>query len=413
MAKYSEPVVSRETRLLLTTIVVSVLALWVLARIRFQERPVNADPVPPVLAQLRPQSSFDDLARSIAEMRPSIAASVFALDGARPALRFRPDAAMTLGPVDAALRTAFDQPTGLAVLRSEPADSPGLMPWAPRVLDYPRYLVAAEFTEEKLALRPVFIGGLFAAPSTLWGGDLWRLPRAAAIQPGTFVFTSEGAFAGLAVREDDGAALVPATHLLRMADDLLRNGARRPGHIGVSVQSLTGPIAAATGVASGIVVTWIDADGPASGILAPFDVIESVDGQDVRTPEQWRARVERLSAGEPLSLRIRRDGTVRDAQVQAVAAVSSPTASAAEPTPALGLTLRSIPKVGAEVTAVEPSSRAAAAGLQPGDVITIAGEQSHPTAAQLTQAFAALPEGGSLLLALSRGRERHVFALQK
>ena len=63
MAKYGQPVISRETRLLLITIVVSVGALWLLARLRFQDRPVTAAPVAPVLAQLRPQTSFEELIR--------------------------------------------------------------------------------------------------------------------------------------------------------------------------------------------------------------------------------------------------------------------------------------------------------------------------------------------------------------
>ena len=54
MPKYGQPVISRETRLLLITIVVSVCTLWLLARLRFQDRPVAAT-VAPVLAQLRPR----------------------------------------------------------------------------------------------------------------------------------------------------------------------------------------------------------------------------------------------------------------------------------------------------------------------------------------------------------------------
>ena len=43
MAISGQPVISRETRRLLITIVMAVTALWVLARIRFQERPGHVD----------------------------------------------------------------------------------------------------------------------------------------------------------------------------------------------------------------------------------------------------------------------------------------------------------------------------------------------------------------------------------
>ena len=78
MAISGQPVISRETRRLLITIVLAVTALWVLARIRFQERPVASTPVPNVLAQLRPTSSYADLARLIADIRPLITAAVSA-----------------------------------------------------------------------------------------------------------------------------------------------------------------------------------------------------------------------------------------------------------------------------------------------------------------------------------------------
>ena len=52
-----QPVISRETRRLLITVAVSVAAMWVLARIRFQERasgPVVAQAFLPVVGTVRP-----------------------------------------------------------------------------------------------------------------------------------------------------------------------------------------------------------------------------------------------------------------------------------------------------------------------------------------------------------------------
>jgi S1-C subfamily serine protease len=69
--------------------------------------------------------------------------------------------------------------------------------------------------------------------------------------------------------------------------------------------------------------------------------------------------------------------------------------------------------VGAEVLSVQPRSRAERAAIQQGDVITVAAGQLSPTPAQVTRAFTALPEGGSLLVAIARGTEHRVAAIEK
>jgi hypothetical protein len=406
---YGQPIISRETRRLLLTILVSVTALWVLARIRFQERPAASTPVPNVLAQLRPISNYGDLARAIADIRPAIVAAVSASAGGGASLRIREDAAVTLAPGAADTVLASDRATGLAIVRQEHGEMPGLMPWAPRLLDYPRYLVAADVTGDRVALRPVFTGGLFPASSPLWPGELWAIPRSAAVAPGTFVFTTDGAFAGLCVSHGEGTALVPATLLFAAVDRLWQQGGEA-GHLGINIQPLSPAIATATGAATGVVISAIDPGGAAAGALAPTEVIEAVDGQAIHTPDHWRARAARVKAGDTLTLRVRGAESMRDVRVTAV-----PSAASAEPAedPPLGLRLRSIPSVGAEVLSVQAHSRAARAGLREGDAVTFAAGQPSPTASQVMRAWASLPAGGSLLVAVARGGEHAVIALNK
>jgi hypothetical protein len=406
---YGQPFVSRETRRLLVTILVSVTALWVLARIRFQERTAASTPVPNVLAQLRPSSNYADLARMIADIRPAIAAAVSASAGGGPALRIQEDAAVTVAPGAGDTLLASDRATGLALIRHEHAEMPGLMPWVPRLLDYPRYLVAADLSGNRVALRPVFIGGLFPSSSPLWSGEIWRLPPATAIAPGTFVFTADGAFAGLCVSHGAGTALVPAT-LLFSAIDRLRQQDGQAGTLGIAIQQLSPAIATATGAATGVVISAIDPGGAAAGALTPTDVIEAVNGQEMHTPDHWRARIARVQAGDTVTLRVRSAGALREERVTAV-----PFAASAEPADdrALGLQLRSVRSIGAEVISVQPESRAARAALREGDAITFAAGQQSPTAAQVMRAWAALPPGGSLLLAVTRGNEQSVIAILK
>lgn len=410
MTKYGQPIISRETRLLLVTIAVSIAALWVLARIRFHERVATSAAVSPVLAQLRTSAGYADLALVIAEIRPGVMAAVVALRGGAPALRVREDAAVTLSPVAADLLVAADRATGLAIARSPGAQPPGLMPWAPRLLEYPRYLVAAELAGESVSLRPVFVGGLFPTSAPLWSGEIWLLPPATAITRGTFVFTIEGAFAGLAVDHDGRVGIVPAALLLRTVDRLLREGGQAVGELGVVVHPLSPAIAAASGAAAGVVVAAIDPAGPAAGMLLATDVIEAIDGRDVVTLAHWQARVARLHEGETVSLRVRSNRVVRELSLTATrpSKTSEPPGDAS-----LGLRMKAIPKVGAEVVSVQPRSRAARAGIQPGDVITVIDQQSAPLPAQVTRAFATLPEGGSVLAAITRGNAHRVVVVEK
>ena len=66
--------------------VLAVAALWLLARIRFPERPVTPNPVPSVLSQLASGPKYDDLAGEIAQLQARLEPSLLALDVPSPAL---------------------------------------------------------------------------------------------------------------------------------------------------------------------------------------------------------------------------------------------------------------------------------------------------------------------------------------
>jgi hypothetical protein len=354
---------------------------------------------------------FDDLARVIADIRPGVNAAVFASGGAL-ALRFREDAAVTLAPSPADSHVAHDRATGLAIRRSPIGEPPRLTVWEPRLLDYPRYLVAVDPAGDLVALRPLFVSGLFPRVSPLWSGEIWALPPATSIAPGTFVFTTDGALAGLAVEYEGSPALVPAALVLNAAERLRQENARAPGEIGIVVQPLSPDVAAATGARAGVVVTAVDPRGPAAGKLVTTDVVEAVNGQEIGTPEVWRAHIARLHSGDAVLLRVRSNGEVRDVQLTAA---PTPAGAVDEPSDEaeLGVRLRAIPTVGSEVLFVEPRSHASRAGLQPGHIITVAGRQTAPAPRQVIQAFGALPDGGVLLVAVTRGTEHRVVALKK
>lgn len=385
MTKYGQPVISRETRLLLITIVVSVGALWLLARLRFQDRPADSAPVVPVLAQLRPQSSYDDLARSLSDLRPGVAAAIAATERGSSALRIGQDVGIALTM------------SGLELARVPEADVPSIAAWVPRIFDYPRYLIAADLVAGNLSLRPVFVGSLVPVESRVWRGPIWRLPPGVSLSPGTFVFTTEGLLAGVAVEDSGALSLVPGHLVLDSADRPAEDTPHAPGQLGMTVQQTT----------LGLAIAWVDPDGPAANELAATDIVEAVNGQAVGTSDDWRARVRNIARGDEVKLRVRSEGGTRDVTIVAAAVVELPE------DPSLGLRVRTVARVGVEVLGVDPRSRADRAGIRQGDLITVVGRQKVPTAAQVTQLFDTLPRADKLLIALTRGDEHHVVVLEK
>lgn len=413
--------VSRETRLLLLTLLLSVVALLVLARVRFPGRPSTPTLVPPLLTQLAPPTPFEDLSNAVSTLEAQVAPSLQLLtieptpagvSRVIAALRLRPDAAVALvSAADARPAEgdviARDRATGLAIVRTSPSPAPERRTWAPQREAYPRYLLVTEASPTGTSLRPVFVGSLRSTRSFAWETSVWIVPRHLDLPLGAFVFTTTGALAGLVVEEPDSQALVPAEAVIQAAERLLTTEQRPPGTLGVDVQPLAASIASAVGASSGVVVVHVEDHGPAATQLVPTDVIEAINDRPVVNPFQWNARMARLAAGESVVLRVRRGGQTREVGLTATDASSVPSGTR------LGLAMRAKAGAGAEVTLVHAASVAGRAGIAVGDVITRVGTLAAPGPAQVTRAFDALPSGGALLVAITRGTEHLVVALAK
>jgi hypothetical protein len=430
----NRPSVSRDTRLLLGIVLVSIAMLWVLARIRFPDRVPTPNPVPPVLAQLTAPSAFEDIASSVAQLAPRLEPLIAVVDVQPPpqgglagpartvsALRFRDDLAVAFvggsgGPdapdarVVGAAEIAREPASQLAVIRLPGGAAPLLSTWIPRRLSSPRFMIAAGATRNGLALRPVFIGSLEPTGSPTWTGSIWTLPPPTDLDAGTFVFTVEGALAGLAVGRGGQHALVPADTVLSIADRLAREGQKPRGHLGIDVQPLTPALAAATGAGSGVIVSWIDPSGPAAGVVSASDVIDAVGSEPVASVEAWQARIARLTANESIVLRVRHQNQVGEVRVTAGAAIAPP-APPADRSP--GLTLRTLPRIGATITRVDVDSPAARAGLQAGDLLTLVNDVRAPTAAQATRALATASRDRPIVLGVTRGSTHRLLTLER
>jgi hypothetical protein len=409
------PRVSRETRLLLTAAVAAITVLWLLARIRFDDQPVTSNPVPSVLGQLTGGAKYDTLASEIGDLQSRLSPWLLIADDGIAAFRWRDDLAIVLLPTGPGAEPhptldtrALDPGTGLAVVRV-PGQAPASVPmhWAPRQPQQPRYVAATDAASGNLSLRPTFVGSFARSGNPVWPGELWNVPAGSALVPGSFLFTTNAEFVGLVVPTGGGLAVVPGGTLLAEADRLLTSRPGPPGRIAVEVQALTEPVATLTGAQAGVVVTSVERDGPAWGRLMVGDVIEVVDGNDLAGLQQWDARVLRLTAGEALALRVRRRGEIREVSIEA-AAINVDAAGGA-----LGMSLRRRAGLGAEVTAVQPASVAARAGLLAGDVITLFDDVRAPSPSQITRSFASLRVGARVMIAGTRGDTHFVTALAR
>ena len=174
---------------------------------------------------------------------------------------------------------------------------------------------------------------------------------------------------------------VPANIVRLVADQLIEHGAVRRGFLGVLMAPVTAEVARALDLpkAEGVVVSEVleDSAAQAAGIEAG-DVILGIDGVDVVDTAGLRTHVGLSSIGESVVIDLLRDGE----RLQLEATIGeSQRAVAAQPasTPTLaGATMRDLSEdhalygrlnAGVEIVEVEAGSRAAEAGLRPGDVI--------------------------------------------
>jgi hypothetical protein len=386
--------------------------------------------VTPLISQLAFAPKFDDLAAEISSLQARLQPALLVLNpsshlaAARPggslppvaALKVRPDlaiAVLPLGMVDGAIGSSStvlirDPASGLTLIRlSNDLSAAAPVPWVPRRLQEARYLVASDVSSDRATLRPVFVGSLEPVDMPEWPQPVWLVPAHTALTSGTFVFSSNGELAGVVVSHGERVAVVPAETLLAETERLFARQGQPARDVGIQVQSLTPGLVAATGAAGGVVVTWVNPEGPAWGNLQVADVIETIDGERVTTSRHWDARTSRLSAGQTVTLRLRRRGKVLDEQVVAAPKTETPINGS------LGLTFRTAPRLGVEVLGVERFSAGDRAGLMPGDVITMIGDTVAPTPSQVRTLFASTREGAPLVVAFSRGATHLVTSLSR
>ena len=220
---------------------------------------------------------------------------------------------------------------------------------------------------------------------------------------------------------------IPSNMAKSVMDQLIKTGKVRRGQLGIIVQKVTSDLAAGFGMqeARGVVVSSVQPGKAAerAGIKVG-DVVTAINGTRVDDPNTFRNRVAATAPGTEVTLSVLRDN--REQQLRATLGEFTPEASAdggeggdgarrGGDTGRLGITVEPLtPELAARlrlgsdaqglvVTDVDGAGPAAAAGIQPGDVIVEINRQSVRSVADVTAALGRSGTRPALLLVNRRG----------
>ena len=213
---------------------------------------------------------------------------------------------------------------------------------------------------------------------------------------------------------------IPANMAKNVMTQLIEHGEVRRGLLGVTVQPITSDIARSLGLneVRGALVNQVNPASPAEKAgVRRGDVITAINGESIKDGNDLKNEVAALLPGTSVKLNVLRDGkdeilTVTLAEREATSSGNRRGESSTDPSGfGLGvepLTRERARELGVSATAgvvvvdVQPSSRAADAGLRAGDVITEVDRQPVNSVEALRSA---LKDGGNrpALLLVHRG----------
>ena len=209
---------------------------------------------------------------------------------------------------------------------------------------------------------------------------------------------------------------IPSNMAKHVMSELASGGHVRRAKLGVTVQQMTADLARSLqiGDSHGALVNEVQADGPAAAAgIRPGDVILAVNGVPVQSSNDLRNQVSALAPGSSANVSLVRDGhqqsvAVRLAEVEPKVARNEPQGHG-EPgglgvrvaplTPELASELELPPSTGGLVVEqVDPDGVAAAAGIQPGDVIRQIDGKAVKSAADLRDGYRVKSDRPALVL---------------
>ncbi len=221
---------------------------------------------------------------------------------------------------------------------------------------------------------------------------------------------------------------IPANMARHVMDELRTEGRVRRAQLGVTVQPLTSDLAESLGIkqVGGAVVSGVETGSAAEHAgVKRGDVIKSFNGQPVDDTNSLRNRVAAAAPGSAAKVVVLRDGSERELTVQLDEAAVSKNARRGGETQsddhaALGVSVAPLtPELAARaginrdtkgliVQDVDPDGRAAAAGIQPKDVIQEVNRKPVQTVDELRAAVKTSSDRPVLLLVNREGHDLFV-----
>ncbi len=197
---------------------------------------------------------------------------------------------------------------------------------------------------------------------------------------------------------------IPIDRAWRIAEDLIAHGEVRYGYIGLSVRDLPTREGAPEGTSGGVQVVGVDPSSPGARVgVRKGDRVEALNGQPVRTAEEFRFRVRDLGIGGAAKLDLLRGG----ARVAvSLTAVELSGARAAELVlRRVGISVEERRVEGGRVLvvrSVEPGTPGAQY-LQPGDLVRAVNAAEVNTRQEFDRAASRARRDGQLVLLVQRG----------
>jgi S1-C subfamily serine protease len=178
---------------------------------------------------------------------------------------------------------------------------------------------------------------------------------------------------------------IPSDLAAEVMQQLIAHGKVQRGTLGLQSQDITPRIARLLNLKQdkGVVVTGVAAGSPAEQAgLQPGDVLTTIDGKPLRDVNELRNTEGLLPVGSTVRLGMLRAGKAREVsavlrpeKIASLAGASLDPRLAGVTFSDLGQSERSQGMYGVVVSAVQPNSRAAAAGLGEGDIVIGVGNQ--------------------------------------
>lgn len=219
---------------------------------------------------------------------------------------------------------------------------------------------------------------------------------------------------------------IPIDMARNVMDQIVEHGKVIRGYLGVTIQPVRPDMAKAFGLShgGGALIGDVVADSPASKAgLKRGDIVLEFDGQTVNSSQDLSIRVAQMAPGTVAHLKIFRNGRNQDIDVTLGEFPEKGSASNEQPggnAPGglKGIRVQNLTAdiarqlqlpssaAGVVVTEVNPSSSAAEAGLQRGDVIQEVNRKPVQDVKQYHEALSGV-EGQSVLLLVNRGGTTH------